>query len=241
LQLAEKLAMATFENSVFNRQTQTGNDQLAEIVFLRKWRQGRMKAGRPSGPEVHFKAFDGFGTSWLRKISERTSDNNVRFQAEQINESDIAERSWVFYCTVTLNRLQAMRELLIDGRPKPGDIDVGFLQNAQTYFREIDPPEKGDTTGPLRLKVWWLTGVLDISLADRDSGWTLDDYGRLFRAVLTPLSSEAGPFISSEQFGWIRRAIRLDQRKGAREAQNALRDFAKGFLSGGVSGGKKRR
>jgi len=70
LQLAEKLTIATLETSVFNRASKSGNDQLAEAIYLKEWREGRKEKGRVRGPRIHEGAIPGFGTSWLRERSE---------------------------------------------------------------------------------------------------------------------------------------------------------------------------
>ncbi|MBU3957276.1 hypothetical protein KKI19_03335 [Patescibacteria group bacterium] len=69
LQLAERLAIATRETSVWNSDIQ-GLDPLAEAIYLRKYRTKRAVRVRDRGPDITITRIEGFGTSFFRSAQD---------------------------------------------------------------------------------------------------------------------------------------------------------------------------
>lgn len=251
LQLAEKLAKATFEDSVFNRGETVGNDQFGEILGLKEWREKRRKDGRIRGPEVHEEEIDGFGNSWLRK--SRDLDNLKRrytpqeFQrleprlrvemplfAKDININSI-RNDWVFYCTVEITRNKLLNELLLDRKPKISGFDKSFLQNAIVYFDKADPHEKDKKFGSAKLRPLWVAGVVDMVLADKDlqlDGKSLGESLGAFIKTITKeeLSPEAGTFMTPTTWESIKAQINFDARLRSRGGRDAIQMFFKKLM-----------
>lgn len=253
LQLAEKLAIASLETSVFNRTAMTGNDQLAEIIGLKGWRKGRRETGRVRGPAIHEDKIPGFGTSWLRLHTKRKVGVEEPLYSEDIDIDKIPEGSYIYYCTVILSRYHLLRNLLLDREPKSGVIDKTFLQKVVVYFNTVDKPyltdeEKrrlgGEDTpeakaylakkkcGDLLLRVWWLAGVVDVALANINLKWDAMAFSELRKAaIIEKLSPEAGTFITEEQWRWIERITNLKKRLSALTARRMLMGVKEKALS----------
>ena len=73
-QLAERVAIATREMSVWNADLQ-GNDPLAEAIYFRKYRTDRAVRVRDRGPDITISRIEGFGSSFFRF----TQDANTRY------------------------------------------------------------------------------------------------------------------------------------------------------------------
>lgn len=247
LQLAEKLAIASLETSVFNRRALSGNDQLAEIISLREWRKGRRATGRARGPQIHEDAIPGFGKSWLRSLDEEIATDRPLY-SKNVSISKIKEGSYSAFCTTIVARYYLLRGLLLDRGPKPKTIDKTFLQEAVVYFNTADPqkltPEeetrcrteeekealkRSIKCGDLLLRVWWLAGVADMALAKEDLEWDADAFNELKKAAIREeLSPEAGSFITENQWRWIEKATDLQ----VRLLKLIARRIAKGALRG---------
>ena len=74
LKLAKRIAQATLETSVWNRNF-VGNDPLAEAIHFKKYRLGRL--ARDKGPEVTIPYIEGFGTSFFRS-AQTTEQEEIR-------------------------------------------------------------------------------------------------------------------------------------------------------------------
>lgn len=212
LQLAEKLAIATLETSVFNKSA-TGNDELAEIINFRSWRKGRARTGRARGPKIHEEAIPGFGKSWLRFVGDKGTDEIL--EAKDILEKigEIREGSYSYFCSVIVTRYYLLKELLLDRAPKPRTIDENFLQKAVVYFDTADKPKENERCGPLALRVWWLAGVVDIALAKENLEWDAYSFRELKKAAtMEELSPKARTFITQEQWNWIEKVTNFQRR-----------------------------
>lgn len=143
-QLAQKLAKASLEESVFDKGATTVNDQAGEIFGLKEWRKERWEKGRARGPMIHEDAIEGFGSSWIR-LSTEHHDNGSALTAEEIVKSINKDKvNWVYYCTVTVNRYKALSLLILDLEPKPDSATKASLQEAVVYFLTADKPELTD-------------------------------------------------------------------------------------------------
>jgi len=67
LQLAERIATATLETSVWNKEV-LGNDPLAEAIYFKTYRTNRARVARDRGPDITLSRIEGFGTSFLRSV-----------------------------------------------------------------------------------------------------------------------------------------------------------------------------
>lgn len=242
LELAEELAMASLENSVFNRTANTGNDELAEIIGLKGWRYGKKKNGDIRGPEIHMGLIDGFGTSWIRwtMASANNGENgtNKPFLTPQIDMDEV-RTNWTYYCTVVINKWQSARTILLDRNPDPGKtttpenisnlvkkvfdaadpndltpeeqkvadelIKQAILKGKETEEKvqaEINNYKKEKKGGPRNLRAIWLLGILNVTLANRTSGWGGREYGRLERLLTDTPLGDSGTFLTKEQYKW---------------------------------------
>ncbi len=94
LQLAQRIAKATLETSVWNVNI-LGNDPLSEIIYFKNYRFGRAKTARDKGPLLTISRIEGFGSSFFR--SAKNFDQKMLFMPNEdlkkINkESDDSER-----------------------------------------------------------------------------------------------------------------------------------------------------
>lgn len=211
VKLAEKLAIATLETSVFNRSALTGNDELAEIIGLKGWRTRRAEPGRNRGPRIHERSIEGFGTSWLRT---NTENGNVKrpIYAEDVRINRVKEGHWMFHCSVAVSRYHNLRKLILDRAPKP-EFDKNFLQSAVVYFNTADKPAEGKKNGPKSLRTYWVLGVVDIALAEEALGWNAKNFADFARTLTREeLSPGAGTFITPEQWKWVEEKTRLKSR-----------------------------
>jgi len=223
LQIAEKLTIASLETSVFNRTAMTGNDELAEIIGLKGWRKGRAEPGRARGPEIHEDKIPGFGTSWLRRFSKTKKSIDEPFYSKDIDIDKITEGNYLYYCTAVVGRYHALRKLLLDRRPQPFTIDKTFLQEAVAYFNNADPPPSGCKCGDLKLRVWWLAGVVDMALADINLKWNARAFSELRKAAIQEgLSETAGTFITPKQWEWIEKTTKFKERLRDLSARKAI-------------------
>lgn len=266
LRIAEKLTLATLENSVFNRTANAGNDELAEIIGLRGWRMGKAKNGDLRGPEVHMGLIDGFGTSWLRFLLAKdgpdkpflikdgpdeqflifnpkdltTKEKVIYVSGEELEE---VISNWVYYCTTIVNkRWNTAREILVERAPLPDKVmTVENIGNTvKKAFDTADPNEldksenesvgkmmtkiKGKSDeealksrinehveqylktkkgGPKNLRLYWVLGLVDVTLKNRRSGWTGADYGRLEELLTKTPLGDTGTFLSPDQWKWV--------------------------------------
>jgi len=83
LKLAQRIARATLETSVWNTEL-AGNDPLAEAIYFRQYRARRRETGRDRGPDITINTIFGFGSSFFRgakilkenKEGEQKGDEN---------------------------------------------------------------------------------------------------------------------------------------------------------------------
>jgi polyhydroxyalkanoate synthesis regulator phasin len=236
-QLAEKLALATLETSVFNTSL-AGNDELGDIIYLKKWRQGRGGTGRSRGPKIHENLIPGFGKSWLRNLVKE--DIGYQLYSDKILDKieGVKKDDYSYFCSVFISRFYALKELILDRAPKPKAIDKNFLQSAVIFFNTADRPvltneerlrfgglntdeESGEANkylaqkkcGPLKLRALWLAGVVDVALAKEDLGWDAMALRELKKAAtMEELSPGAGTFITPEQWDWIENKTNFKRR-----------------------------
>lgn len=351
LELAERLAEATLETAVFN-DSSTGNNQLAEAIHLREYREARAEPGRNRGPAIHENIIEGIGTSWLRYITKgRSIDNNKPLFSKDIKIGDIPEGSYTYFIPVWVTaKIHPLREALMDLHPDPKKMFSSDTMASETvdYFNKGDPPEKREAvrlsdgrwvgvdrldlpkydkeyseglntysqngriyrisaaergnyvvydgkaypvgtgiredvdlirgksrhrvravdfgngyagelmnskTGPKKLRVWWVAGVVQMGVLQDGLGWTFDDLIEFERLVTkVQLSEKAGSFITKEQWDFIMNLKMLNDEHGnpAFTAKQALRSLSadrrrrerlaglSSFGGGGGKGGKRK-
>jgi len=224
--MAKKLATATGENSIFNAAL-SGNDEMAEDIYLKIYRQGRDLKGRPRGPQIHVNEIVGIGNSFLRQLSNvdpADSSGIIPLYTKNIvtepkdlgggKKEGIEEGAYVYHFGVLWSaKIHPLRGLLLKRDPDPREtIGIDSLQTAQDYFK------KADLGGKKNLKYWWVMGVLDLACSYGSLGWTQNDISK-FRQYLTRtnLSQEAGPFLSVSEWdramkegGFINKMFKLD-------------------------------
>ncbi len=140
VELADKLALATAETSIFNKAL-TGNDQLAEDIYFKKYRTSRKSQGRNRGATIHQEEIDGLGTSWLRRESKVPIDQMMK--SDQIHFDNIAEGSYNYFFPVWVSaKIHPLRNHLTDEAPNPKEILApGYFKNVVDFFNKADPPE----------------------------------------------------------------------------------------------------
>lgn len=206
-ELIKKMSIATGENAVFNSGL-TGNDEMAEDIYLKKYRQGRDVKGRTRGPQITIDKISGLGNSWLRKVSgyqpyNEKSGVKPLFTKDIVVEPDpkehlgIEDGSYVFQFGAWWSaKIHPLRDLLLDRQPDPQKmLNIDFFQNAVDYFNKADPD------GSKKLRRYWIAGVLDMACSIGSLGWTQDDISK-FRQFATkiPLSKDAGVFL--DRYEW---------------------------------------
>lgn len=234
LQLAERLAVASLETSVWNKPAGVGNDQLAEIIWLKDWRtEKRFKIGRAGGPEAHLDFIEGFGNSWLRAVVPKGTKEFVRDQpiyAGGIFFDEIKVDDWSTHCIIAVGRYNELRELLLNETPKPFEVTVTVLKSMVQHFNNADEPldkkdKDGEPTldtdgepiktkvGGKRLRVYWLLGLIDSALGHEELGWDQRALDELKKATTRDeLSEKAGTFITPNQWKWIENGIHAKRR-----------------------------
>src|SRR3989344_2583297 len=232
LQLAEKLSRATLEDSVFNRGDTVGNDQVAEIFGLKKWREARRSKGRIRGPQVHEDEIRGFGTSWLRWTQEDKQTKKFKGRQRErlpfrvdtqmnVDNLDISqiEDNWQFYCSVIMTRYKLLSGLLLDRKPKIAEMDKTFMQEAVVYFNTADAPEnlRIEKMGPMQLRGLWAVGVIDMALADKDLDIGRKSIGTVLAEFINTLtreelSPEVGTFLTEITMEDIKRRLNFNRR-----------------------------
>ncbi|MBX4206138.1 hypothetical protein KW795_02975, partial [Candidatus Microgenomates bacterium] len=235
LQIAEKLAIASLETSCWNRSALFGNDELAEIIGMKEWRKRRSEPGRSRGPLIHEDYIPGFGTSWLRFTVDSSNivPPDQPFYVRDINLDELTIGAWQGHCSFRIGRFNALRGLLLDRSPKPGSINLSFLQEAVPYFNEVDKPEKGMKCGPLLLRAWWLLGVVSMASADPSLQWSPGDINDLRQAVcVDKLSPSAGTFITEQQWNWVIRETKAANKISRQQSGQALRQIGSKILGG---------
>ncbi len=80
LQLAQRMAKATFESSAWNI-NQIENDPLAEALYFRKFREGKAGTVKDRGPELTLYRIYGFGATFFRDA--KTFDREELFLNEE--------------------------------------------------------------------------------------------------------------------------------------------------------------
>lgn len=239
-ELAQKLALATGENSIFNAAL-TGNDEMAEDLYLRLYRKSRDDKGRPRGPQITLNDIEGVGNSWLRKISElkEAGDRFVPLYARDIKAEEIKSGDYVYHNSVWWSvKIHPLRDLLLNRQPDPKELlSINFLQTAQDYFAQADPPGEGGFQGKKKLKMIWIKGVLDLAASNGDLGWTSADYGKFKRlATRMSLNTQEKVFVSPESWNEMEKIYHPDRRLAKLHGKMAVRDF---ILSMGGMDGKR--
>ncbi len=231
-QLAEKLARATLEESVFDRGDTAANDQLGEIFGLKEWRARRRRDGRIRGPLVHEEEIEGFGSSWLRYSMRNGDIVDQSLKAEDTikNIEKIAD-NWTYYCSVIVTRYKLLNELILDRKPKVSEMDKTFLLNAIVYFDTADRPVD-KKLGSKKLRALWVAGVIDMALADKEPsignkslGEALGDFTRAL--TKEELSPNVGTFITEATWEDLRQKLNFDSRLRRRGGERALGAFFK--------------
>ena len=243
LQLAEKMAIATLETSVFN-DASTGNDQLSEIIYLEDWRKGRTEKGRNRGPQIHENLIPGFGQSFLRYISKketRSLEKTKRvLNSEEVvkNIDEIKEGNYLYYTAVLLTRYSLLKGHLMNRTLEPFKIDKNVLQELVILFSNADKPISTDRDGPLKLRTLWLAGVVDSALSNEALNWDSMAFKELRKAAtMEILSEEAGTFITPKQWQWIERKTGIKGRSALLTFYRASRDSFS--FSSSSKGGKR--
>ncbi len=222
--MAKKLALATGENSIFNPAL-TGNDEMAEDIYLKIYRKERDEKGRPRGPQIHVDKIVGIGNSFLRRVSKvDPTDNNgiIPLYSKDViiepkNKLGVEEGAYVYHFSVFWSaKIHPLRGLLLKRDPDPREIiGIDSLQTAQDYFAKADPD------GKKNLKYWWVMGVLDLACSYGSLGWSQDDISK-FRQFLikTNLSEKAGTFLSISEWdkvmkegGFVKKMLKLDLKR----------------------------
>lgn len=292
LLLAEKLTIATLETSIFNKRALAGSDDLAEIIDFDKWRKNRkMAGGRDYGPEITEGEISSLGGSFFRtlkpelKIGNEMSDgiyfvdNKYPIWASQIAKGEngsvegliieIKEASWVTYCTVTLGRYNTVKELLLDTKPKPGDIDIYYLREKVAAFNTVDPHKlpkslkkeieknyeddkagadeekrKRELSWPMgsqMLRYYWILGVVSEALMEpMVSGWDRAAIRALEKAVCVDrLSPDPSVGTFLPRKVWDSIAKQVGVEQKLAKLE-LYSGFRSGFGQGKSSGGKKR-
>lgn len=80
LQLAERIAKATLETSVWNTDL-IGSDPVAEAIYFEDYRSGRQNVARDRGPMITIKRIKGIGTSYFR-----SAQTNHKFEIPDPND-----------------------------------------------------------------------------------------------------------------------------------------------------------
>lgn len=89
LQIAERIAKATLETSVWNTDL-IGSDPVAEAIYFQAYRSGRLNVARDRGPIITINRIKGFGTSYFRsaQTSVRSEIPDPNDPTKKINGFD---------------------------------------------------------------------------------------------------------------------------------------------------------
>lgn len=227
--MAKKLAIATGENSIFNAAL-SGNDEMAEDIYLKIYRQGRDEKGRPRGPQIHVDKIVGIGNSFLRQVSNvdpADSTGVIPLYSKDVvaepvylsngKKEGIEEGAYVYHFGILWSaKIHPLRSLLLKRDPDPREtIGIDVLQTAQDYFKKADPD------GKKNLKYWWVMGVLDLACSYGSLGWTQDDISKFKQYVVkTNLSQSARSFLSKSEWdramregGFVKKMLKLDLKR----------------------------
>jgi hypothetical protein len=210
-ELTKKMAVATGESSVFNGAL-TGNDEMAEDVYLKNYRERRDEKGRPRGPQITLHKISGLGNSWLRRVSGQEPyiigrgvgplyAKDVVVEPNPEKHLGIEDGSYVFNFGVWWSaKIHPLRDLLLDRQPDPQKmLNIDFFQTAVDYFNKADPD------GKKNLRKWWIVGALDLACSIGSLSWTQDDISKFKQfATKVPLSENIpkGPKVFLEPSEW---------------------------------------
>jgi len=243
LELAEKLATATFETSAFNRMAMAGNDQLAECFGFQGWRVARIPKGRKAGPRVHLYMIESLGTTFLRTARRDTDlrmDVKDPLFADQIDFDAIYPDGWLTYASVFAYQYHELKKEFLNRSPdaeKMGDID--YWRGLTGLFDRADPiphDRQGvDVCGSQALKVKLVLGIVDLALNEK-SGWTSSDFGKLEKVLTREKIDGQRPFLGPKQWRWIKKFVDFNKKLAANQRGRVLRDG----LGAGSGGGKRR-
>ncbi len=138
LQLAKRIAKATLETSVWNKNTVPG-DPLAECIYFRNYRESRAKKAQDRGPEIHIRIIEGFGTSFLRSVMFQKGKEKTFLFLPKENVDTSANEVLRIKEFFKRNRGEKI-ELDENGIVKKTETDKGGLLNAkQMEFSNILP------------------------------------------------------------------------------------------------------
>ncbi len=243
--LAKNLALATGEDSVFFVSL-AGNDEMAEAMFLRKYREGRDESGRPRGPQIHLKKIPGIGNSWLRRVSgvpPYGPDGYIPLNAKDIvvdptgnsKKPGIETGSYVAHFAVWWSgKIHPLRQLLLDRAPDPKKYtNLDFFQKAIDYFNKADP------SGALQLRKWWIAGVCDLAVSQGQLGWTQTDLSRFEQFATKEILSDnikflakGGVFLNPKTWGELEEQYKFTKRMATMELKRLGSTIVAGFTGG---------
>lgn len=198
LQLAERIAIATFETSVWNQKV-GGKDVLAEAIYLKEYRKGRFSQSRDRGPDITIDKIEGFGSSFFR--SARRVDKQPLVLKIAIPPAEIPDTEQrAFEETLMNSRIEEDRKTTLDfnvmnfDRLSQGALGT-YLGNEvprilgtkqlllKTDFKPVDLTSEAvqgwvanfrvsDRDGSLKLRKYFIMGILDAGLAEAyNLGW----------------------------------------------------------------------
>ncbi len=213
LQLAEKMFTASGESSVVNVGFVNGDD-LSEAIHFGRFREDDAKPGKTknSGPDVHRGWIKNLTSGWLRNFSG-VNDPDKPILADIIkNNLDNLEGKKDFYTyhgVIIGKKTGPLKELLLSKKlEKPEEIvDIDFFRSKIDLFNKLDPQNKKS------LRVFWVAGLLQSQMMNRNNLWDSDHISSLKRILtkesLTLKGQPVEFFLTKEEWEWMAKTINL--------------------------------
>ncbi|MDD2483332.1 MAG: hypothetical protein PHE32_00600 [Candidatus Shapirobacteria bacterium] len=213
LQLAEKMFIASGESSVVNVGFVNG-DEFSEAIQFGRFREDDARPGKTknSGPDVHRGWIKSLTPGWLRNFSG-INDPDKPISADIIrNNLDYLEGKKDFYTyhsVIVGKKTGALKELLLSKKlEKPEEIvDIDYFRSKIDLFNKLDSKNKKS------LRVFWVAGLLQSQMMNRNNLWDSDHISSLKRILtkesLTLKGQPAEYFLTKEEWDWMAKAINL--------------------------------
>lgn len=227
-QLALRVARATFETSVWNKNL-LGSDPLAECIYFRQYREGRAKKGRDRGPDITIPRIEGFSTSFFRSYLWKVKMDRLaraprpakrlaalkkvrcerRLDIDKIDFSKLKAEAYMVYA-IDMARALGAKGLLLKSTWLPKEFTSDAVEGWVAPFNAADPEEV------YRLKNEFIVGALwsvySYTSGATAGGWDRWALGRtkeaLTHSFTPPEGGREAAFINEAQWDWATKVIK---------------------------------
>jgi hypothetical protein len=245
LEMAQRLATATFETAYFNRGG-NGRADFDKMVWIGIARRKEQRDGGDSGSLLTIPLIPELPVHSFLRINSDVQDRNQPLLVADIDPHKVARTDYERYCGGILTaKYGEVYKILTTSLPDLKDLNSGMVSKWYDLFGEVDKVKRTESIrfGKYDLGFWAVVGVLEQLRLYSTAEVNHANLGAWEKLFVTIKQSDGFSYMTKDSWKRACRYSGVDEHASSTQASEIRGEFAKGFFGGlgGGGGGKDKR